>query len=145
RTYQLSWRPNETNLLDERNFSHAQVRRLPAEVAYDALVLATANSDRQQNLHEDLAAVRGRAIGVSSGYSRGYDGSYGLQLFGKPEGAVSYDGERSNEPSLLQTVYLRNDGEVLNLSDHQDGWLRQTTNRSSSELADQHEQLVRDA
>src|SRR5690606_13955822 len=33
RTYQLSWRPNETNRLDERNFSRAVLRRMPAEVA----------------------------------------------------------------------------------------------------------------
>src|SRR5262249_20660867 len=30
RTYQLSWKPNETNRLDARNFSHAMPRRLPA-------------------------------------------------------------------------------------------------------------------
>ncbi len=38
RTYQLSWQPNETNQLDTRNFSRAVPRRLPAEVAYDAVV-----------------------------------------------------------------------------------------------------------
>ena len=38
RTYQLSWRPNATNKLDERNYSRSVIRRLPAEVAYDALV-----------------------------------------------------------------------------------------------------------
>ncbi len=32
RTYQLSWKPNETNQQDRRNFSHALPRRLPAEV-----------------------------------------------------------------------------------------------------------------
>jgi hypothetical protein len=125
RTYQLSWRPNETNRLDERNFSHAQVRRLPAEVAYDAMAFATAGTKKQQALHEDMSAVLGRAIGVSSGYSRNYDGSYALKLFGKPERAVACDCERSSEPSLLQTVYLRNDGELLALLDHKDGWLRE--------------------
>ena len=36
RTYQLTWKPNETNRLDEINFSHQVPRRLPAESAYDA-------------------------------------------------------------------------------------------------------------
>jgi hypothetical protein len=127
RTYQLTWRPNETNQLDERNFSHAQIRRLPAEAAYDAIAFATAGTSAQQALDEDPAAVRNRAIGVSSGFSRQYDGSYALKLFGKPERAVSCDCERSNEPSLLQTVYLRNDGEVLALLDRKDGWLREVS------------------
>ncbi len=47
-TYQRSWRTNETNVLDERNFSRAVPRRLPAEVAYDALQRATANDEPRQ-------------------------------------------------------------------------------------------------
>ena len=30
RTYQLSWQPNDSNRLDKRNYSHAQLRRMPA-------------------------------------------------------------------------------------------------------------------
>src|SRR6185295_12857351 len=33
--YQRSWKPNDTNRLDYRNFSHAVVRQLPAEVLLD--------------------------------------------------------------------------------------------------------------
>src|SRR5262249_28204733 len=32
RVYQLTWKTNEVNALDRRNFSHALLRRLPAEV-----------------------------------------------------------------------------------------------------------------
>ncbi|MFI4876478.1 MAG: DUF1553 domain-containing protein, partial [Blastopirellula sp. JB062] len=42
-TYQRTWRPNETNRLDFRNFSRAIPRRLPAEVAYDIVAQATTN------------------------------------------------------------------------------------------------------
>ena len=42
--YQRSWQVNETNRLDERNFSRAMIRRLPAEVLIDAVTMATANS-----------------------------------------------------------------------------------------------------
>ncbi|HEX7377543.1 MAG TPA: DUF1549 domain-containing protein [Pirellulales bacterium] len=123
RTYQLSWRDNNTNRLDTRNFSHAIIRRLPAEVAYDAIVQATAASGRGQQTRDDLAD---RAIGISSSYTglkRG--GDYVLNLFGKPARATNCDCERSNEPSLLQTIYLRNDQAMLGLLDRADGWLKQ--------------------
>ena len=41
RTYQLSWQPNESNRLDQRNFSHARLRRMPAEVLIDAIADVT--------------------------------------------------------------------------------------------------------
>jgi hypothetical protein len=124
RTYQLSWRPNETNRRDERNYSRAVVRRLPAEVAYDALVFATASDELQARLLEE--PVRTRAIGVSSGFADGRDGAnYAVNLFGKPPRSINCDCERSSEPSLMQTVYLRNDDEVQKLIDRTDGWVKQ--------------------
>jgi hypothetical protein len=122
--YQRSWQPNETNRLDNRNFSHAVIRRLPAEVAYDALVQATAAENKLQAVRDD---VRERAIGVNSGkqYGRKGSGDYVLTLFGKPARATNCDCERSNEPSLLQTIFLRNDQTMLGLLDRNDGWLRQ--------------------
>ena len=41
RTYQLSIQTNEWNETDEINFSHAEARRLPAEVLYDAVYFVT--------------------------------------------------------------------------------------------------------
>ena len=46
RTYQAGWEPNDTNKNDERNFSRAVPRRLPAEVLYDAIQQATASDER---------------------------------------------------------------------------------------------------
>ncbi len=142
RTYQLSWRPNETNELDERNFSRALVRRLPAEVAYDALLHATAASEPMHNMHHDLAVVRDRAIGVTSGLAR-FDGSYAVNLFGKPARAINCDCERSSEPSLLQTVYLRNDAEMLGMMDRNDGWLREVFPAKSKAATIDEETLIR--
>jgi hypothetical protein len=123
-TYQRSWRPNETNRRDERDYSRAVLRRLPAEVAYDAVVHATASDDAMRVLRADPAGTR--AIGAASGFAGGRDpGAYAVELFGKPPRAINCDCERSDEPALLQTVYLRNDKEVLALLDRSDGWLRQ--------------------
>jgi hypothetical protein len=123
-TYQRSWRINATGAKDQRNFSHALVRRLPAEVAYDALTQATSVAEEMQAMHHDAATVQERAIGFAGSQPR-FRGKYALQLFGKPARRVNCDCERSAEPSLLQTVYLRNDGEISSLLDRRDGWLRQ--------------------
>jgi len=132
--YQRSWKPNDTNRLDNRNFSHAVIRRLPAEVAYDALVQATAAEDKLQAVRYDL---KERAIGVTSGVDgrRKAGGDYVLTLFGKPARATNCDCERSNEPSLLQTIFLRNDQTVLGLLDRTDGWLHQMTPPNEKRLA----------
>ena len=63
RTYQLSWRANATNRDDERNFSRAAVRRLPAEVAVDAVAQATAGA---KQLAAAASEVKGRrtAVGI---------------------------------------------------------------------------------
>jgi hypothetical protein len=123
-TYQRSWQPNETNRLDERNFSRAILRRLPAEAIYDALVQATAGADEQAALVNDPVHIRGRAIGVSSGYSGTRDEQlYAVYLFGKPAREVACDCERSSEPSLQQTLFLRNDAELQSLIDRKEGWL----------------------
>jgi hypothetical protein len=124
RTYQLSHRPNDSNRRDERHFSRHVLRRLPAEVVVDAVALATASDEARKAFDRDPAGKR--AIGVASCLSdRRGGGNYSTTLFGKPARAVNCDCERSSEPSLLQTVYLRNDEEVLKQLDRADGWLKQ--------------------
>ena len=66
RSYQLSWKPNATNELDLRNFSHAIPRRLQAEVAYDALVSATGQQRTELARARAGSGGRNRAIGVFS-------------------------------------------------------------------------------
>ncbi len=121
-TYQRSWKTNATNETDLRNFSHAVMRRLPAEVVYDAVGTATAGSaefDKRRSEPVDTCA-----IGVGRGYTnRNNSTQYALTVFGKPKRATPCDCERSNEPSLLQTVYLRNDREMFDLITRRNGWL----------------------
>lgn len=123
RTYQLSSRPNETNATDTRNFSRAQIRRLPAEVIYDAVRLATAGPAQEEQLRSNPL---GRAIGLLGGQGvdprrRTGDG-YVLSLFGKPARLTNCDCERSNDPNLLQTLFLWNDAALLQLLRQPNGW-----------------------
>jgi hypothetical protein len=116
-TYQRSWKTNETNKLDEKNFSHAVIRRLPAEVVNDAINMATASASRVATFATDIAD---RAIGpVGNGAERGNGGggknadSYALGIFGKPARQTNCDCERTTDPTLLQTIYTRNDPTFL--------------------------------
>lgn len=138
-TYQRSWRANDTNKLDERNYSRAVLRRLPAEVAYDALVMATASDEARKKLQADPANQR--SIGASSCFSGRATDQYAVNLFGKPQRATNCDCERSTEPTLLQTVYLQNDPEVLRMLDRPDGWLKQVAKSKSGNRDD----LIRQA
>jgi hypothetical protein len=114
-TYQRSWRTNDTNLHDERNFSRAMPRRLPAEVAYDAIQRATADDARATAM---LHSMKDRAIAIATSNANangtGKSG-FALKVFGRSIRESNCDCDRSMEASLLQTVYLQNDGEVLGL------------------------------
>ena len=123
-TYQRSWQRNATNKQDERNFSRANLRRLPAEVLYDALVQATAADAEAAALASDPQRITGRAIGPSSGFSGTRDEKlYAVSLFGKPNREIACDCERQSDPSLQQTLFLQNDNELLGLLDRKAGWL----------------------
>jgi hypothetical protein len=129
-TYQRTWRPNDTNVNDQRNFSRAVPRRLPAEVAYDALLMASASTSKARDLLSDMSQ---RAIGDSTNTRNRQGGSYALTVFGRPERATNCDCERSNEPSLLQTIFLRNDNDVLSMLDRNDGWVAEVTRAARNE------------
>ena len=121
-TYQRGWEPNETNRLDERNFARAIPRRLPAEVAYDAIRVATAGTTEV----DKICDVDGKRAIADPVVSR-QGASYALTVFGRSIRESNCDCDRSAEPSLLQTVFLQNDAEMLGMIDRRDGWLAEVT------------------
>ncbi|MFN9718296.1 MAG: DUF1549 and DUF1553 domain-containing protein, partial [Planctomycetota bacterium] len=125
RTYQLSWIPNSTNRLDERNFSRAVPRRIPAEIAYDIMVQSTRNTEKNADF---VTETEKHATSVpGSGLRRRGNGpaEYALTVFGRSTRESNCDCDRTEEPSLLQTIFVRNDGQLLSLMDDSDGWLQQ--------------------
>lgn len=127
RTYQLSWQPNETNELDEKNFSRAVPRRLPAEVTVDALLTATTSNEKADQMREELD---GRSIAIPGAGRRSRGGSsYALMIFGRSIRESNCDCDRSTDASLLQTVYLQNDADVLTMIDRRGGWLEEVAKR----------------
>jgi Protein of unknown function (DUF1549)/Protein of unknown function (DUF1553) len=129
-TYQRSWHTNTTNEKDERNFSHSVPRRLPAEVAYDAIQRATANDLKAAEMS---SIMKGRAIYVAAANANangaGKEG-FALKVFGRSIRESNCDCDRSMEASLLQTVYLQNDSEILSFLSGSKGTFMEFVNAS---------------
>ncbi len=127
-TYQRSWQTNETNELDRRNFSHALLRRLPAETAYDALRIALSDTEQAQSLCS-LESERAMTMAGASSKSKNdktAPSNYALTVFGRSIRESNCDCDKSSDPSLLQTVFIRNDSDVLKaMNDPKHSWLAQ--------------------
>jgi hypothetical protein len=126
--YQRSLKSNETNRLDERNFSRAVARRMPADVLFDAIQQATAGADELSRATTDLEE---RAIGPKGGALAGRYGyaNYASTVFGRSPRDANCDCSASNEPNLLQAIYMKNDKEILAALERKDGWLHEVTTR----------------
>lgn len=141
RTYQLTWRPTETNRKDLKNFSHAIVRRLPAEVAVDAMHQTVAPDASLKAAHENLT---GRQI---AHHPRSYQArtlDYSLLIFGKPLRTTNCDCERQSDPTILQALYTRNDTEILALLNDSKGWLAEVAKAKPPADTEATEKLIED-
>ncbi|HAM70383.1 MAG TPA: cell surface protein [Verrucomicrobiales bacterium] len=99
RTYQLSTRANESNALDDRNFSHATVRRLRAEVLLDVLTEVTETRNKFQGLPRGA-----RAVEIPDGNVN----NYFLRTFGRATRNTVCSCEVRTEPNLSQALHLLN-------------------------------------
>lgn len=106
RTYQSSARTNDTNRSDERQFSHAAVRRLPAVMALDAVSAATGVETRFKSLPPGY-----RAMQVYDSGRRHQD--YFLSTFGQSERKTVCASDDVTEPSFAQTLHLINGDTIL--------------------------------
>jgi hypothetical protein len=99
RTYQLATARNESNAWDERNFSHARVRRMRAEVLLDCLTQVTESQDRFPGLRPG-----GRAVQVADGRTP----NYFLTTFGRSTRQTPCTCEVKTSPTLSQALHLIN-------------------------------------
>ena len=140
--YQRSWRVNATNEHDDKNFSRYVIKRLPAEVAADAIRLATGSGERVEEFSNNMDT---RMIGSGgAGNYRGRSANYMLGIFGKPQRENNCDCERTVDPTLLQTLYTRNDPEMLTQLSARGGWLDELRREHKILSADDnHRQITR--
>lgn len=120
-TYQRSAATNETNAADRKNFSRHIPRRLPAEVVYDAVILATGSDDQAERLRGELDEM---AIADGKPRRRNQQ-EFALEVFGQSIRESNCDCDRSDSPSLLQSIYLRNDIEMHQRLTDKNGWVAQ--------------------
>ncbi|MBL9117857.1 MAG: DUF1553 domain-containing protein [Verrucomicrobiaceae bacterium] len=98
-TYQRTSIANESNESDRRNFSHALVRRLRAEVLLDAISQVTNRPNKFQGL-----PVGARAVQIADGAVS----TYFLTTFGRATRTTVCSCEVKMEPTLSQALHLMN-------------------------------------
>jgi mono/diheme cytochrome c family protein len=99
RTYQLSTATNATNDTDTRNFSHAMIRRVRAEVLLDCVSQVTATPNKFKGL-----PLGARAVQIADGNTS----NYFLTTFGRATRATVCSCEVKMEPNLSQALHLLN-------------------------------------
>ncbi|TDU80820.1 cytochrome c [Prosthecobacter fusiformis] len=103
-TYQRSTKVNETNAGDKKNFSHAQVRRVRAEILLDAISQITETPNKFQGL-----PLGARAVQIADGAVS----NYFLNTFGRAKRESVCSCEVKMEPTLSQALHLMN-GDAVN-------------------------------
>jgi hypothetical protein len=101
--YQRSSEPNQANAADDRYYSRYLVRRLPAEVLLDAMSAVTGVPEDFSGYDPGTRALQLPDTAVDS---------YFLDIFGRPERAVTSASERMQDPTLTQALHAIN-GDTL--------------------------------
>ena len=104
RAYQLSTGTNETNEKDSRNFSHAALRRMRAEIMLDAITQITSTSNKFPGLPNGARAVQ---------IANGNTSTYFLTTFGRAKRETVCACEVKMEPNLSQALHMLN-GDTVN-------------------------------
>jgi hypothetical protein len=110
RTYQLSAQTNEFNASDDKYFSHAIVKTLPAEVLLDAICAVTGVPETYENHPAGRRAIQLPDNDVIQQPSRylGYDRHPFMKTFGQPARELACECARESEFSLAQALELMN-------------------------------------
>jgi hypothetical protein len=130
RVYQLSVEVNQSNELDEQNFSHARWKAMSAEVLLDAISQATGVSESFNGWPDGY-----RAIQIWDNRMP----SYFFRIFGKPQRVSVCECERGTEPSIAQALHLMNAPETMRKLRSRFGVVRRLveSNLSESEIVDE--------
>ena len=97
-TYQRTTRVNESNELDDRNFAHATIRRMRAEVMLDCISQVTETKDKYRGL-----PLGARAVEIADGKTS----NYFLTTFGRADREQICAREQVG-PTLSQALHLLN-------------------------------------
>ena len=101
--YQRSSVRNASNETDERNFAHANVRRVPAEQLLDCVSQVTDTQEKFRGL-----PLGARAVQIADGTTS----TYFLTTFGRAKRETVCDCEATTDPTLSQALQMLN-GDVV--------------------------------
>lgn len=104
RTYQLSAQSNDSNREDNKYFSHAVTKQLPAEALLDAICAATEVPEKFAGLPAGTRAVQ---------LPDGENNHVFLKTFGQPGRELACECEREGDSNLAQALQLIN-GPTIN-------------------------------
>jgi hypothetical protein len=123
-TYQRSASTLPQNQHDFRFYSHAQARRLPAEVLLDAIGAATGEPEQFAGYPLGIRAIQVPDPGLDS---------YFLTLFGRSERVTACACERSGDVTLPQLLHLQNSDGLTARIRAADGRLQRLLNSGQSD------------
>ena len=112
KAYQRTSEPNETNQLDELNYSRFLFKRLNAEVLFDAVCRTTGVEEKFHGVPSGSRAIQLWDSKVPH---------YFLKLFGRPMRATACDCERVTEPTTAQVLHVLNSPEIQDKLSHSGG------------------------
>lgn len=113
--YQRSTTRNASNEGDDRNFAHANVRRIPAESLLDCICQVTNTKEKFRGL-----PLGARAVQIADGTTS----TYFLTTFGRAKRETVCACESSTDPSLSQALHMLN-GEAAHGKIAQGGIIKQ--------------------
>ena len=99
RTYQRTTQPNPSNAGDQRNFAHALVRRIQAEMLLDCISQSTQTRDKFRGL-----PLGARAVQIADGATT----NYFLNTFGRSPRESVCTCDVKTDPTLSQALHLLN-------------------------------------
>jgi hypothetical protein len=105
-TYQLDSTPNAYNKIDKQNFSRYYPRRVEAEVLLDSVDAVVGIPSKFEGLPESTRAIQLPDSSFNTS-------SYFLEVFGRPDATSACECERSDAPSLAQSLHLLNAKEIV--------------------------------
>ncbi|HQX52762.1 MAG TPA: DUF1549 and DUF1553 domain-containing protein [Planctomycetaceae bacterium] len=110
--YQLSSIPNDSNTLDEQNYSHASWKPVPAEVLLDAISQVTEVPEQFNGWPPGYRAIQIWDNKLPSHF---------LEVFGRPTRQTVCSCERGTEPSIAQALHLMNSETTIEKIEHRNG------------------------
>jgi len=105
RVYQLSIQPNESNRKDSRQFSHAKLRRLRADVLMDSVVTITGVPRRFSGFPDGTRAIEFYPRTSGDTAQPQYGDSF-FETFGRSSRGTICACETKKEPTLSQTLHM---------------------------------------